>query len=99
MQFIEELYDLIHDEIEISRNYAEKSILLKSEGKNECAEKFEQMAKESLSHIEKISDYIQERVQQLTECYTLPSAMRKQWNYRGAQYKERISLIEQLLSM
>lgn len=99
MRYIDELFDMIADEIEVAEKYAEKFIQLKMDKKDDWAEVFEEMTKNSIEHTDSLYTYINIRIKELKDDYTLPVALQKQWNYRNSQYKEKIAIIEQLISM
>lgn len=99
MKNIEELFDIVYDEIEMSKLYAEKCILLKAENKIDDFVMFERLAKESLEHAESIHQYTKEMIKKLKENYTIPAGFQKQWNYHNTQIREKTEWIKQVLSM
>ena len=91
--------DLIEEEINGSREYAEKYIEYKAVGNMTWADRFKEMSNDKL----KISNWIHEltvtEIQQIKTVYTPTFDIQELWDKKCKKYVEEIALIKQMLSM
>lgn len=99
MKKIAELVDIIDEELEGAKDYAEKYIDLKSQNKSEWASKFKKLSEDELSHALVIHAYAMEQIEELNKVYTPPEEMQEVWNKSHKQYIEKTAWIKQMLTM
>lgn len=98
MKAIAELVDLMDDELESAKDYAERYIMLKSNN-DEFSDKFKSMSEDELKHSITIHDLAIREINRLSEIYNPPVAMQEIWDKKHTKYIEQTAWIKQMLTM
>ena len=99
MKFIAEYIDLMDEEIEGAKTYAEKYIKFKADNEMNWANKFKEMANAELQHGLIIHDYLIQEINKLKTVYQAPVEMQEIWDKKHEKYIERVAWIKQMLTM
>lgn len=95
---IAELIDLMDDELENAKEYAERFIMM-STNNDDYAKKFKTMSEESLNHSTIIYTLIVREINKLKAAYTPPVKMKEFWKQKEEKYIEKSAWIKQMLSL
>lgn len=98
MKTIGEIIDLMDTELDLAKDYAERSIVMDA-NTDDVAKKFKAMAEESLKHSTILFNYAVREIGRLKERYTLPVKMKEIWNKKQNYYIEQTAWIKQMLEM
>lgn len=98
MKRIQELVDLIDEELEGAKNYAEEYLTRKSKN-DSLASRFKQMATEELGHADTLHGAAVAEIEQLEKVYTPPVEMENAWKMAHKEYIEKAAWIKQMLTM
>ena len=98
MKTIGEIIDLMDTELDLAKDYAERSIVMDAKA-DDVAKKFKAMAEESLKHSTVLFNYAVREIGRLKERYTLPVKMKEIWNKKQEYYIEQTAWIKQMLEM
>lgn len=99
MKYIAEYIDLLDEEIEGAKTYAEKYVQFKAENEITWANKFKEMSNAELQHSTVIHEYLVQKINQLKTVYQAPTEMQEIWDKKHAKYIERTAWIKQILTM
>lgn len=99
MKIILDLIDLMSEELECAKEYAERYIELKADGDIEWFEKFQNMSRQEIEHATIIRDYAAKKIESLRTVYIMPERMASEWEKASAEYIERVAWIKQMLNM
>lgn len=89
----------IDEELEGAKNYAERYVALKAEGKSSWANTFKDMAGDELKHASNIHAYAVEEINKLNTVFTPPAEMQEMWDKSHKDYVERAAWVKQMLAM
>lgn len=98
MRAIAELVEMIDEELDGAKCYAEKALYLKSDN-DPYSVKFRDMANAELQHSLTIHDYAMQKINQLKQVYEAPVEMQDMWDKSHKEYVEKTAWIKQMLSM
>lgn len=99
MKAIKHYVDLIEEEIEGAKEYAEKYVECKAKGNTNRAMKFKEMATEELKHSTYIHDIAVQDIEEIKKVFTPPVEMQEAWDKSHKEYVERVAWIRQMLAM
>lgn len=99
MRKIKEYVDLICEELEGAKVYAEMSIDFKVQGQMEWANKFKEAANDELKHANYIHELAVGVIAKYREKLTPPQDMLDKWEKAHAEYIEKAAWIKTMLSM
>ena len=99
MRIIAELVDLIDEELEGAKDYAEKYVEHKAENNTTWATKFKSMAEDELKHAMNIHEYATMKIDEIKRVYTAPVQMQEKWDKKHKEYIEQTAWIKQMLTM
>lgn len=99
MRKIQELVELIDEELEGAKNYAECYLEKKAAGESRWAGKFQEMAQDELKHANYIHDLAMAEITKLKTVYTPPVEMEEKWTTSHKKYVETAAWIKQMLAM
>lgn len=99
MKKIAELVDLIDEELEGAKTYAEKYVDFKAQGKGDWSNKFKNMANDELNHALVVHDLAIYEINELNRVYTAPVEMQEEWDKSHKKYIEKTAWIKQMLAM
>lgn len=96
---IKKYVDLIEDEIEGAKEYAEKYVECKAKGNTARAQKYKEMATDELKHTTYIHDMAIQDIEELKKIYTPPVEMQEKWDKSHKEYVESIAWVKQMLTL
>lgn len=96
---IKKYVDLIEDEIEGAKEYAEKYVECKAKGNTARAQKYKEMATDELKHTTYIHDMAIQDIEELKKIYTPPVEMEEKWDKSHKEYVESIAWVKQMLTL
>ena len=99
MRYIQKLVEHLDEEIEGAKEYAEKSLHLRSKGDTALASKYKSMAEDELRHATIIHEEAAAEVERLSKVYTPPVDMMEKWKYEHEKAIEKVAWIKQMLAM
>lgn len=100
MKHIQEYVLAIDEELEGAKEYAEKAIYWKYEGKAERYKFYAEMANDELKHTRYLHDMATEDVNKLKDQgYKAPEKMEAIWEKSHKNYVETVAWIKQMLTM
>lgn len=99
MKYIQDMVLDIEDEINGAKEYAEKYVYNKSQGKNEYARMYLEMAQDELKHAKYGHTIATEEIDRLKEVYKPTNEMMEVWEKVHRDYVEKFAWIKQMLAM
>lgn len=99
MKMIAEYVDLIDEEIEGAKTYAEKYVEFKAKGDGTWANRWKEMANMEIQHAMWIHDYTVSEIEKLREIFVPPVEMQEKWDESHKNYVERVAWVKQMLTM
>lgn len=99
MRKILEYLDMIDEELEDAKEYAENYLQHKAEGKIEWANKYKEMASDDLKHSANINEIVACKIEGLKCANALPYEMQEIWEKKHIKYVEKSAWIKQMLTM
>lgn len=99
MKKIKELVDLLDEELDGAKTYAEKHVEYKADKNNKWAIKFQTMAETELEHAMAIHELVVEEINKVKEVYTPPQDMLDKWDKEHKEYIEKVSWIKTMLTL
>lgn len=97
MKVITDLVDLMEQELDLAKIYAQSYLIFSSENNREWAKRFEIMTKESLAHADNIHSLAVDNIQQLEKSYTPPESMSRIWNKKHSYYIDTTNWIKDMI--
>lgn len=99
MKEIKEIVEDIHEELEGAKHYAMKAMEHKSTNR-EAADKYAEMAKQELGHIDKLHEMAVKLIEKHTVAGNAPPvAMKAVWDWEHERMIEHMGKIKALLDM
>lgn len=98
MKVILELIDLIEEQLDTGKDFAERFVMLNSTN-NDYAERFKKMAEEEVEHSKILFSFTQSEIDRLNETYKLPVDVSEICNRKQAKFIEKAAWIKQMLTM
>lgn len=99
MKVIKEYVDLIDEELESAKDYAEKYLYCKSMNDVKFAKYFMDMAADELRHANNLHEIAVTKIEALKKVYIAPAYMEEVWEKSHQSYVERAAWIKQMLAM
>lgn len=99
MKAIQRYVDLMTEEIESAKDYAESYLSCKSKGNTKWSTRFHDMAEDELRHANFIHEKAVEEITELKRVYTPPVEMEEVWEKSHKAFVEKCAWIMQMLSM
>lgn len=99
MRVIADLIEVIDEELEGAKRYAEMYVEAKSNNDMNWSNKFKEMANNELQHALNIHDYTIQKIDAIKRVYTAPVEMQEKWDIEHKRYIEKTGWIKQMLSM
>lgn len=99
MKKIKEYVDMICEELEGAKCYAEKSVYYKAKGDSNLYGKFRSMAEDELNHSMTIHEIAVGEIEMLNTVFKAPKEMQDEWDRVHVEYVEKSAWIRQMLSM
>lgn len=99
MTKIKNYVEMIEDELCSAKEYAEKSIELKSEGLTQWSQKFKEMSIQELQHAINIHDYAVLEIEELNKVYKPTNEMQEKWDKSHKEFVEKAAWIKQMQAM
>lgn len=99
MRHIQKWVDMLDEELEGAKDYAEKYVECKVKGNLTRANKFKEMAHDELKHSGYIHEMAIHDIEELKKVYTAPTNMQESWEKAHKQYVEQAAWIHQMLGM
>ena len=99
MKIIQKMADDIKDELNGAKEYAEKYLMLKSEGGVTLANRYKEMALDEIKHANYIHEEATNKISDLKGTYTPPVEMEEKWEKMHKEYIEQMAFVKQMLSM
>lgn len=99
MKKVADLVELIDEELEGAKCYAEKYVEFKSENNMSQANRFKEMAMDELKHATYIHEYAITIIDELKTVFVPPVAMQEKWDKSHKEYVERTAWVKQMLAM
>lgn len=99
MKAIKHYVDLINEEIEAAKEYAEKYVECKAKGHTNRAMKYKEMTEDELKHTGYIHDMGEQDIEELKKVFIPPAEMQEMWDKSHKEYVERVAWIRQMLEM
>ena len=99
MRHIQKWVDMLDEEIEGAKDYAEKYVECKVKGHSTRANKFKEMAHDELKHCGYIHEMAVQDIEELRNVYTPPAEMQEAWDKSHKHYVEKVAWIRQMLDM
>jgi hypothetical protein len=99
MRHIKKWVDMLDEEIEGAKDYAEKYVECKVKGHSTRANKFKEMAHDELKHCGYIHEMAVQDIEELRKVYTPPAEMQEAWDKAHKHYVEKVAWIRQMLDM
>lgn len=99
MKSIKEYVELLDEEIEGAKDYAEKYVGCKAKGNMHRANRFKEMAEDELKHSSYIHEMAVQDIEELRRVYTPPIEMQEKWDKAHKEYVERVAWVKQMLSL
>lgn len=97
MKIITELIDNMDSEIDLAKIYAQNFLMYKADKNIEWAEYFRNMARESISHADRIHELAIITIDKLGRDYTPPEEMIRVWNKAHGRYIDIINWITDMI--
>lgn len=98
MKVITDLIDLLDNELESAKEYAERFIMLKANN-DDLAEKFKTMAEDELHHSSIIYAYTIRELDRVEAVFTLSAMLSEIWEKKRKKYIEESAFIKQMISL
>lgn len=99
MKSIKKYVDLIEEEIEGAKDYAEKYVECKAKGNTARAQKYKEMSTDELKHVTYIHDMAVQDIEELRKIYTPPVEMEEKWDKAHKEYVESVAWVKQMLTL
>ncbi len=99
MKAIQKYVDLIDEELEGAKDYAECYLMHKSKSEAFWSSRYKEMAEDELKHAMYIHERVVGEIAELARVYTAPVEMEEKWEESHKRYVERVAWIKQMLSM
>lgn len=99
MREVGEFIDLMEEELEDAKEYAERYISYKVSNDSDRAEQFKQMCKNDLEHSLVLYKIANEEIMRLKRCCSIPSVMSNVWDKKNTKFIEKAAWIKQMLTM
>jgi hypothetical protein len=99
MKSIKKYVDLIEEEIEGAKDYAEKYVECKAKGNTARAQKYKEMSTDELKHVTYIHDMAVQDIEELRKIYTPPIEMEEKWDKAHKEYVESVAWVKQMLTL
>ena len=99
MRTIKKYVDMIDEEIESAKEYAEKYVECKAKGDMNRANRYKEMANDELKHSSYIHEWAVKEIEEISKVYTAPVEMMEKWDKAHKEYVEKVAWIKQMLSM
>ena len=99
MKVIKEYVDLISEEIDDAKNYAEKYLYCKSMNDIKSAKYYMDMAADELRHADHLHEMAIAQIENLRKVYTPPAEMEDVWSRSHTNFVEKTAWVKQMLAM
>lgn len=99
MKAIKHYVDLIDEEIEGAKEYAEKYVECKAKGHTNRAMKYKEMAEDELKHCTYLHDMAVQEIEELNKVFVAPVEMQEMWDKSHKLYVERVAWVRKMLEM
>lgn len=99
MKRIQRLVDMIDDELEGAKCYAEMYVEHKAFDDGRWAGIFREMSQQELQHASYIHQLAVEEIDRVKKVFTAPVEMQEKWDKAHIGYVDRAAWIKQMLSM
>ena len=99
MRLIKKYVDMMKDEIESAKEYAEQYVEHKVKNDMQTATRYKEMANDELKHAGYIHDRVVVEIETLRKVYTPPQDMLDKWDADHKKYIEKTAWIRQMLAM
>lgn len=99
MKYIGEYVELMDEEIDGAKCYAEKYVESKAKGDSNWANRWKEMSNQELQHAMWIHDLATSEIEKLKAVFTPPQEMQDMWDNSHKQYVERVAWVKQMLTM
>lgn len=99
MRAIKKYVEMIDEEIESAKDYAEKYVEYKAKGDMTRANRYKEMANDELKHSNYIHEWAVKEIEEISKVYTPPVEMQEAWSKAHKEYVEKVAWIKQMLSL
>lgn len=99
MKKIQRYVDLMEEEIESAKEYAECYLSHKAKSEVLWANRYREMAEDELKHAMYIHEKATMDIDELSRVFTPPVEMQEKWDESHKHYVEKVAWIKQMLSM
>ena len=99
MKIIKKYVDMIEEEIESAKEYAENFVECKAKGDMQSATRYKEMANDELKHANYIHEWAVKEIDEISKVYTAPVEMVEKWEKAHKEYVEKVAWIKQMLAM
>lgn len=97
MRIITDFIDNIEEEIELAKLYAQNYVLYRNANNLEWSNKYKEMTKDSIKHINNICELTKLTINQLQKDYTLPKEILKVWKKKSVRYANVVEWISEMI--
>lgn len=99
MRAIKKYVEMMEDEIESAKEYAEKALEHKAMGDIQTANQYREMANDELKHASFEHEWATKKIDEISKVYTPPIEMQESWEKAHKKYVEEVAWIRQMLAM
>ena len=99
MRAIKKYVDMMKDEIESAKEYAEQYVEHKAKNDMQTATRDKEMANDELTHANYEHEWAVKEIDKISKVYTAPIEMQEVWEKTHKKYVEEVAWIKQMLAM
>ena len=99
MRHIQKWVEMLDEEIEGAKDYAEKYVECKAKGNMQRANRYKEMATDELKHTNYIHEMAVQEIEEIQRVYTAPADMQEKWDKAHKEYVEKVAWIKQMLTL
>ena len=99
MRAIKKYVDMMKDEIESAKEYAEQYVEHKAKNNMQTATRYKEMANDELKHANYEHEWAVKEIDEISKVYTAPIEMQEVWEKAHKKYVEEVAWIKQMLAM
>lgn len=99
MTKIKKYVEMIDEELEGAKNYAERYVECKSKNNTAWANKWKECATDELKHSTYIHDYAVMEIEELNKVFKPTQEMQERWDKSHKEYVEKVAWIRTMLAM
>ena len=99
MRAIKKYVDMIKDEIESAKEYAEQYVEHKAKNDMQTATRYKEMANDELKHANYEHEWAVKEIDEVSKVYAAPVEMQEAWDKAHKKYVEEVAWIKQMLAM